>query len=595
MKSWLGFTALGFMTAVLLLANGCSQSSQPASADNSGQTTAAATKSTVVDDISLPYVGYTQKGNRLCWAAVSQVVLHALGINVSQRVLAAKNALAIQDGGAVQVPQGTGGTTAGPANAYKIRLMSMTTTCSDDSATNMVPDAVNGGDCNQGASGPDFGPFPGYSGDYVVTPQVRKIDMPLSKDELLDALHLKVDPVVGSNKVRVPLVFGVAQQSEARQLGLMHMLNIVGATELPNGDVFVRVWDPLGTLSYMKRDDDPNAASVPVFSGNEFEIPYESYRGGPAYMSSLKSPYRHYEDYYGYTVTQQVARHERPVPENTPTLSQSTVLAAVQTPGLHLARISSTFVGALAPMASSPSVSGAGNVAGNTAVEPPTVSFSVAINDSRAPALSYLQRLSVRRKQRGFADAGGLSLAKPFPILSVGIDDLRALGRSPGPGGPGTGGRGGPGGPPGAGIGAAIFANSANVVVYPVVNNGTVVDSFLMLYQQGQWMQGGISNPGIANALVQKRTQVLLDTALQPRPDPDSFYLFSATDLSIYFLASGSDLATGLWTLVEAPDEGFTVAQKEPYKGDQALKQMARAISVLSDRPKPASDIRSSP
>ncbi len=107
-----------------------------------------------------------------------------------------------------------------------------------------------------------------------------------------------------------------------------------------------------------------------------------------------------------------------------------------------------------------------------------------------------------------------LDLGVPFPIVGIGLDQLRRAGSEP----------------------TRLLTQVTSAVLFPLESNGKVVDSFLMLFRHGTWERGGYANTEVTRLLVQARLKYAGGHHLKPK----NFYMVSVPGLAAFFAAYGS-------------------------------------------------------
>jgi Peptidase_C39 like family len=107
-----------------------------------------------------------------------------------------------------------------------------------------------------------------------------------------------------------------------------------------------------------------------------------------------------------------------------------------------------------------------------------------------------------------------LVIGVPFPIVGLGLDQLRRVGSDP----------------------ARLLTHKTSTVLFPLESNGMVVDAFLMLFRDGTWRRGGYANTEITRLLVQAR----LGYAAAHRLPPKDFFMVSVPGLAAFFAAYGT-------------------------------------------------------
>jgi len=182
------------------------------------------------------------------------------------------------------------------------------------------------------------------------------------------------------------------------------------------------------------------------------------------------------------------------------------------------------------------------------------------------PAIRKYMGSRVFRQSSGESRTGSISFGKPFPIVALRSADLmRAKGQ------PDT-----------------LLAPRTATYVVPVLENGTVVDSFLLLKKGHQWVPGGYSNNQIASLVEQIRAE-----RGNGRMKPEAFYLVSIPELSAFYAAHGFNAQAKLISLdndgrgefvaaKQVLGELISVAERdaeEAIKGDDDVDPKPRPIS----------------
>jgi hypothetical protein len=104
-----------------------------------------------------------------------------------------------------------------------------------------------------------------------------------------------------------------------------------------------------------------------------------------------------------------------------------------------------------------------------------------------------------------------LSVGKPFPIVALSLDELRAAAGAPT---------------------ARLLRRETGVVLYPVIAAGQVRDSFLLIKRGASWIRGGYANTAVTRLLVGQRKQ-----HARTKQQWSSSYLLSVPALGAFFLA----------------------------------------------------------
>jgi hypothetical protein len=185
-------------------------------------------------------------------------------------------------------------------------------------------------------------------------------------------------------------------------------------------------------------------------------------------------------------------------------------------------------------------------------VTPPSpfdVSIDQARKDSGPAALRYLQELqSEQSSAPGGAQA--LVLGAPFPIIALGLNDLRAkAGHSP----------------------ATLLRKQTHVVLYPVMVKNEVVDSFLIIRDSTGWSEGGYANTTVTRLLNEYRS-AYADKHGMP---VSRFYMLSVPALSAFFAATGSGSSTVL--IPASDDESIGAKAGVAQSAGQLIPQLIAA------------------
>jgi len=133
------------------------------------------------------------------------------------------------------------------------------------------------------------------------------------------------------------------------------------------------------------------------------------------------------------------------------------------------------------------------------------------IPDDLFAAIEKEMNKRVVRDSSGAAVHGPLSAGRPIPVIALQMSRIIAAARNP----------------------ASLFKSETSVVAVPVLRNGQMVDSFLMLNDENGWHAGGYCNNRIASLLLQARE------IHGEKPEESRFYLVSIPELSTFFVAHG--------------------------------------------------------
>jgi len=151
------------------------------------------------------------------------------------------------------------------------------------------------------------------------------------------------------------------------------------------------------------------------------------------------------------------------------------------------------------------------------------------------PAIGAYAKDRVFRQSSGEARTGKITMGTPFPIVAV---RARALLKS--------GGRVEP-----------LLAARTPAYVVPVLEDGKVVDSFLLLRKGDGWVQGGYSNNKIASLVSRLREE-----KTGHGRTAEGFYLVSIPELGSYYAAHGFETKAELLTLENEARGEFAPARK---------------------------------
>jgi hypothetical protein len=172
-----------------------------------------------------------------------------------------------------------------------------------------------------------------------------------------------------------------------------------------------------------------------------------------------------------------------------------------------------------------------------------SVALGAAIQESRPSALRELAQFDAEDYSPPHGQQAKPSVDKPFPIVALGLDELRAAAGAPT---------------------AQLLRAESGVVLYPVLAAGKIRDSFLLIKRGTNWIRGGYANTAVARLLVEQRNR----RANSGRPQSAS-YLVSVPEFGVFFLAQGSgDDAT----LIPVTSDPSIRAGDRPLQAGQAYK-----------------------
>ena len=149
-----------------------------------------------------------------------------------------------------------------------------------------------------------------------------------------------------------------------------------------------------------------------------------------------------------------------------------------------------------------------------------------------------------------------LDIGVPFPIVPIGLDQLRRAGSNP----------------------TRLLTQVTSAVLFPLESNGKVVDSFLLLFRHGTWERGGYANTEITRLLVQAR----LKYAERHHLNPKNFYMVSVPGLAAFFAAYGNGRRAVLIPASSDPLIGAVAGTAIPAATQ--LNRMREAINRLDAR-----------
>jgi hypothetical protein len=180
---------------------------------------------------------------------------------------------------------------------------------------------------------------------------------------------------------------------------------------------------------------------------------------------------------------------------------------------------------------------------GAAAQPSPGTSFTVALRDTLPGA----------ERQ---AHTARLDIGVPFPIVPIGLDQLRRAGSDP----------------------TRLLTQVTSAVLFPLESNGKVVDSFLLLFRHGTWERGGYANTEITRLLVQARLKYAEGHHLNPK----NFYMVSVPGLAAFFAAYGNGHRAVLIPASSDPLIGAVAGTAIPAATE--LNRMRDAINRLDAR-----------
>lgn len=144
----------------------------------------------------------------------------------------------------------------------------------------------------------------------------------------------------------------------------------------------------------------------------------------------------------------------------------------------------------------------------------------------------------------------GQSLGTPFPIIGLGLEDLRAANGDP----------------------QVLLTDVTSAVLYPIESKGVVIDSFLLLLNNGKWHRGGYANTEITRLLVQARRDYATKEGLLPA----TFYLVSVPGRAAFFAAHG--MGTQAILIPASSDPSISAIAETPAPAPPLLKNLSTVI-----------------
>ena len=143
------------------------------------------------------------------------------------------------------------------------------------------------------------------------------------------------------------------------------------------------------------------------------------------------------------------------------------------------------------------------------------------------------------------------SLGTAFPIVGIGLADLERARPDLG----------------------TLLTGRTTAVLFPVEEDGRVVDSFLMLLDHGRWVREGYSNADITRRLVEVRARYAGEQHLRH----SDFYVVSVPGMVAFFAAHGTDARTAVLIPASSdPAIGAVAGRAEP-----ATQQLSRLVATL--------------
>jgi len=142
-----------------------------------------------------------------------------------------------------------------------------------------------------------------------------------------------------------------------------------------------------------------------------------------------------------------------------------------------------------------------------------------------------------------------VSFGEPFPIVAPTLDELLEARADP----------------------ARVLTESTSGLVVPVLQYGKVVDSFLLVNNDGDWKVGGLSSLEVDRVLVELRTKYPAPSG-HPDQQSDSFYMVAIPEASAFFAARGLGRNA---QLMSVNDGGMS-----PRPGDKLLGQVITRVEA---------------
>jgi hypothetical protein len=176
--------------------------------------------------------------------------------------------------------------------------------------------------------------------------------------------------------------------------------------------------------------------------------------------------------------------------------------------------------------------------------KPPTVHHESGLPFEQALKQALPQAVSAA------ALSGGKTIGTPFPIIGLGLDDLRLADTDV----------------------QLLLKRSTSALLFPIESKGVVIGAFLMLLVEGNWHRGGYANAEITRLLVQGRR----DYATKERVSLTTFYLVSVPARAAFFAAHGSGTQAVL--IPASSDASIDAVAEVPVQAQRLLQDLRAAI-----------------
>jgi hypothetical protein len=182
-----------------------------------------------------------------------------------------------------------------------------------------------------------------------------------------------------------------------------------------------------------------------------------------------------------------------------------------------------------------------------------------SILESNPFALTAITRYTNLHVRADGGNGSELRLGPPLPIMPIGIADLRNAGRSPA---------------------RELLRPDTDRILYPVEQDGVVVDAFILTRVGERWMEGGYANTGIVRDLVELRAR------MGRACDADTCYLVSIPGLRVFLLARRTGTSATLVSVSDSVHVHIRAARSDVLKAGvsyrasrlmKALQSAARA------------------
>ena len=189
----------------------------------------------------------------------------------------------------------------------------------------------------------------------------------------------------------------------------------------------------------------------------------------------------------------------------------------------------------------------------------PAVPLDRSILESNPFALTAVTHYASLHVRADGGNGSELRLGPALPIVPVGITDLIRAGRSPA---------------------RELLRPDTDRILYPVEQDGVVVDAFILTRVGDRWVEGGYANTAIVRQLVELRAR------MGRACDADTCYLVSIPGLRVFLLARRTGTSATLVSAYDSVHVRIGAAQSDVLKAGvsyrasglmNALQSAARA------------------